>query len=405
MPGPLEGIRVLEVANWLAVPGCAALLTDLGAETIKVEQPGGDGWRGFRLGTRGWDNPPPGNPMFEVDNRGKRSITVNLDTPEGKALVHKLALQADVFVTNLVMGRRTRYGLTYEELAAKNDRLIYLSFSGYGDEGPDRDRLGFDYAGFWSRSGILGSVGDPELPPPMPRTGMGDHVTAPLLLAGILAALYERDRSGKGQQVSTSLLNSGMWVLSADLQATMMTRQEPRRSPRREAQNPLLNTYQAGDGLWFMLVMPAPEAYWAKACGALGMPDLQSDPRFATIEGRTKNAAALIQVFEQAFASRTRAEWGERFDAAGLIWAPVQRMMDVVDDPQVRANDYITRIEGHPVYGDFETINTPLHFSRSEVGPKGPAPEVGQHTEEVLLELGLDWDEIGRLRGNGALGD
>lgn len=404
MPGPLEGIRVLEVANWLAVPGAGALLTDLGATTVKVEAPGGDGWRGFRLDTRGWDDPPPGNPMFEIDNRGKRSIAVNLDNPDGRALVHQLAGQADVFLTNLVVGRRQRYGLTYEELAADNPRLIYLSFSGYGDTGPDRDRLGFDYAGFWSRSGILGSVGDPELPPPMPRTGMGDHVTAPLLLAGVLAALYERDRSGKGQQVSTSLLNSGMWVLSADLQATMMTRQEPRRSPRREAQNPMLNTYQAGDGLWFMLVMPAPDPYWPKLCAALGQPELEHDARFATIKDRTLNAAALVGVFEKAFASRPREEWGRRFDANGLIWAPVQRMIDVIDDPQVAANGYITKVEDHPLYGTFDTINTPLQFSRSEAGPQGPAPEVGQHTEEVLLELGYDWAQIERLRDTGAIG-
>jgi crotonobetainyl-CoA:carnitine CoA-transferase CaiB-like acyl-CoA transferase len=404
MPGPLEGIRVLEVANWLAVPGCGALLTDLGAQTIKVEPPGGDAWRGFRLDTRGWDNPPPGNPMFEVDNRGKRSIAVNLDHPDGRAVVHRLAQDADIFLTNLVVGRRQRYGLTYPELAADNQRLIYLSFSGYGDEGPDRDRLGFDYAGFWSRSGILGSIGDPGLPPPMPRTGMGDHVTAPLLLAGVLAALYERDRSGVGQQVSTSLLNSGMWVLASDLQATAMTRQEPRRTSRAEAMNPLLNTYQAGDGLWFMLVMAAPDPYWPKMCAALARPDLERDPRFGAIKDRTANAAALVAEFETAFAAHPRDEWGRRFDAHGLIWAPVQRMMDVVDDPQVAANGYFTEVRDHPVYGTFPTINTPLKFSRSEVGPKGPAPEVGQHTEEVLLEAGYGWEDIGRLRETGAAG-
>jgi len=403
MPGPLEGIRVLEVANWLAVPGCGALLTDLGAQTTKVEPPQGDAWRGFRLETRGWDSPPPGNPMFEVDNRGKRSITVNLDHPDGQRLVRRLARDADIFLTNLVIGRRERYGLTYEALEAENQRLIYLSFSGYGDKGPDRDRLGFDYAGFWSRSGILGSIGDPQLPPPMPRTGMGDHVTAPLLLAGVLAALYERDRSGRGQQVSTSLLNSGIWVLGADLQAAAMTRQEPRRSPRSAAGNPMLNTYQAGDGRWFMLVMPAPERYWPRLCAALRMPDLEHDVRFATLRDRTANSGELVTVFEHAFQTASREEWGRRFDEQALIWAPVQNMMEVIDDPQVAANGYFTDITGHPTYGDFPTINTPVQFSRSKVGAQGPAPEPGQHTEEVLLEAGYSWDEIGALRDSGAV--
>ncbi len=403
MPGPLEGIRVLEVANWLAVPGTGALLTDLGAQTIKVEPPAGDGWRGFRLDTRGWDSPPPSNVMFEVDNRGKRSITVNLDHPEGRALVHKLAARADVFLTNLVVGRRERYGLTYQALSAENPRLVYLSFSGYGDHGPDRDRLGFDYAGFWSRSGILASMGDPELPPPMPRTGMGDHVTAPLLLAGVMTALFERERSGRGQEVSTSLMNSGIWVLAADMQATLTTRQEPRRTPRRSAMNPLLNTYQAGDGLWFMLVMAAPDAYWPRVCAAMGRPEMEHDPRFATIKDRTANATELVALLDQAFATAPRDEWGRRFDAQTLIWAPVQRMLDVIEDPQSAANGYFTTVPNHPLYGDFETINTPLHFSRSEVGPKGPAPETGQHTEEVLLEAGYSWEDIGRLRDSGAI--
>ena len=158
MPGPLEGIRVLEVANWLAVPGCAALLTDLGAETIKVEQPGGDGWRGFRLGTRGWDNPPPGNPMFEVDNRGKRSITVNLDTPDGKALVHKLALQADVFVTNFPLPVRDRLGLSPQHLLPLNPRLIYASFTAYGEEGAEAAKTGFDSTAYWARTGLMDMI-------------------------------------------------------------------------------------------------------------------------------------------------------------------------------------------------------------------------------------------------------
>ncbi|MCX6021518.1 MAG: CoA transferase [Chloroflexi bacterium] len=403
MSAPLDGIRVLEVANWLAVPAAGALMADMGASVTKVEPLQGDPWRNFQLKSLGMTYEFPGNVSFEVDNRGKRSVALNLERPEAGAAVLRMAQDADVFITNLVPGRRERYGLTYEAVAARNPRVIYLGFSGYGAQGPDRDRLGFDYAAYWARSGIMSLVGEPDGAPALQRTGMGDHTTAPLLLAGVLAALFERERTGKGQEVSGSLLSTGLWVLSSDIQAALVARQKPRRVPRTHAPNPIWNTYQAGDGKWFLLVMPTPDPYWPRLCAAVGRADLADDPRYATLEGRMADCAALVAALDAAFATATRDEWAARLDAHGVIWAPAQDLEEVMADPQIRANGYFTEID-HPVLGTMETVNTPIQFSESKVGPRGPAPEVGQHTEEALLEAGYSWDDIGRLRHAGAIG-
>lgn len=403
MSAPLEGVRVLEVANWLAVPAAAALMADMGAEVVKVEPPAGDPWRNFQLGSAGMASDFPGNPMFEVDNRGKRSIGIDLSLSEGQQAVRRLAENVDVFVTNLVPARRERYGLTYQELASGNPRLIYLGFSGYGNAGPERDRLGFDYAAFWARSGIMSLVGEPGETPPLPRTGMGDHATAPLLLAAILAALYERERSGQGQELGGSLLNSGLWVLGSDLQAALVSRHNPVRTPRERAPNPIWNVYQAGDGKWLLLVMPTPDPYWPRFCQAVARPDMAADARYATIEGRREHCREIVAVLDKAFATASRVEWGKRLDAHDLIWAPVQSLEDVIDDPQIRANGFFTPVE-HPSFGKYEAISTPVKFGRSEVGVRGPAPPTGQHTEEVLLEAGYGWEDIARLRERGVFG-
>jgi len=401
MAGPLAGIQVLEVATFLAVPQTAALLADLGATTVKVEAPGGDTWRAFRIDNYGWSEDFPFNPMFEVDNRGKRSIAVNLDDPEGQAVVQRLARDADVFLTNLVPARQERYGLTYETLAALNPRLVFLALSAYGDAGAERDRLGFDYHAFWSRSGVLHAMGYPAIPPANPRPGMGDHATAPLLLAAVLAALVERERSGLGQRVTTSLMNAGMWSIGADLQNVLITGKEPDRNPREDYVAPLRNTFRAGDGRWFMLGVP--ESYWPRFCALLGRPELERDPRFLTGRLRSQHAMELVALVDEAFRKASRAEWGRRFDALGILWAPVQDLLEVVNDPQVQANGLFVELD-HTVLGRIRTLNTPFKFSRSEIGPQMSAPEAGQHTEEVLLEAGYDWDAIASLRDRGAIG-
>jgi len=380
--GPLDGIRVLEVATWIAVPAAGALMADLGATVIKVESGNGDAWR---AASRRAVSAFPGNPGFQLDNRGKLGLAVNLDHPQGQAVVRRLAQSVDVFTTNLVPGRRHRYGLTYEALAAENPRLVYLAFSGYGDEGPDHDRLSFDFTAFWARSGMLDIMAEPGQPPSMPPGSMGDHATAPLLLAAVMTALFERERSGLGQQVQTSLLNSALWALGSDLQQMLVGGPAPKATPRLQT-NPMRNSYQAGDGHWFMLMAPT-ERDWPRVCAALGRPELEHDARFAAFADRTVNGEQLIAELDAAFATRPRAEWGERLDANGVVWGPVEALPGVPADPQVQANGYLTQ-NTHPAVGAYPTLNTPMHFSRSEAHPRGPAPEVGQHTEEVLLAAG-----------------
>ncbi len=398
MKGPLDGIKVLEVANWLAAPATGALLGDMGAEVIKVEPPQGDPWRGYVDGSMGFDQ----NYSFEVDNRNKRSITLDLGREKARRVVVDIAEKSDVFITNLVPQRRERYGLAYDDLSKSNPRLIYMSFTAYGDRGPHKDRLGLDYVAYWARSGIMGLMGDPGEPPVIQRGGMGDHTASLAMVSGVLAALYERDRTGEGQEISGSLLNTGLWVLGTDIQASLVSRRNPSRAPiRTQAPNPMWNYYQAGDGKWLMMDNQH-TLYWPRLCRALGRLDLARDPELATFEGLAARNEELIGIFDGIFATKDRDEWGRILDENEVIWDPVQELTEVIDDPQVRANGYLASLE-HPVLGSYETIEMPVRFSKSEVRARRPAPEPGQHTEEVLLEYGHPWKEIVEMRDEGVI--
>ena len=399
MPGPLAGVKVLEVATFIAMPSAGALLADLGAEVVKVEPPGGDLWRAARNRT---DGVFPSNPMFLLDNRGKRAIAVDLSKPEGQAVVRRLAQDVDVFTTNLVPHRRERYGMTYDALAAGNPRLVYLSLTGYGEHGPDRDRLSFDVTAFWARSGILDTMAQPGEPPALPPSSVGDHLVSPLLAMGVLAALYERERSGLGQEVDISLMQAGLWGLGADAQQALVSGKSPHSTGRTGRRNPLRNTYRTADGRWFLLNSQR-DREWPGFCMAVGRPDLREDPRFTTPDARNRHCLELVAVLEELFSTDTLAGWGERLDRSGVVWAPVQSLQDALADAQTIENGYLAELD-QPGYGRIRTLRPPLAFSRSEAGPFGPAPEAGQHTEEVLLEAGFTWDEITVSRESGAIG-
>jgi crotonobetainyl-CoA:carnitine CoA-transferase CaiB-like acyl-CoA transferase len=403
MPAPLDGIRVLEVANWLAAPAAGALLADLGADVIKVEPPEGDAFREFLLRSMGYTHEFAGNYAFQLDNRGKRSVTVALDKPGGPELVRRIASGCDVFLTNLIQQRRVRYGLTWEDVRGASPRVVYGSFSGYGTRGPDENRPGFDYAAFWARSGLMGLLGEPPSPPPLCRGGQGDHTSALNLLAAILAALRLRDATGEPQHVEVTLQGTGMWTLGSDVQAALVAREQPARHERSLPANPIWNSYRASCGGWLLLVMPQPDPhYWPRFCEMIGRPEWAQDPRYATLHDRRRESADLTGQIEALFAQHDLAYWSERLDRFHLIWAPVAALTDVIDDPQAREMGWYKTLE-HETLGRFETLDTPFKIYGSETGARGPAPEAGAHTFDVLGELGVDDEEIARLAGNGVI--
>ena len=401
MTRPLAGIRVVEAATWLAAPAGAALLADLGADVIKIEPPGGDPWRHFDLRSMGFEHEFAINYGFELDNRGKRSITVALERPGGPELVRRLCAGADIFVTNLM--RRERWGLDAETLRAANPSLIYAAVSGYGEEGPDADRAGFDYAAFWARSGIMALSGEPPSPPAFCRTGQGDHATALNLLSAILVALRTRDLTGEGQSVEVSLLQSGMWTTGADVAAAAVSGEQPGRYDREQPWNPIRNSYRTRDGRWLLLAMTQGDRFWPRVVELLGSPEWALDPRFETLAGRKQHAQELRPRIEALFAEADLAEWGPRLDAAGLVWAPVATLEEVLADPQVEANAMLAELE-HPTAGSYRTLATPFTVSGAEAEPRGPAPPPGEQTGEILEELGLDAEEVARLAADGVLG-
>ena len=395
MTGMLDGIKVLEVANWVAAPSACAMLADLGADVVKIEHPDtGDPVRGIAMDHSGVIQYTGGvNTIFELLNRGKKSLAVDLSSSEGQDIVRKLAAQVDILVTNLTPGRQERYGLRYEDVSKTNPRIVYLALTGYGPEGPDRDRSGFDYAAFWARSGIMGSLGEPDSPPIQQRPGMGDQTTSFAITAAIALSLYERERSGAGQRIDCSLLNTGLWVIGADVMAALQSGRSPDHVSRAEVGNPLYNYYQCADGKWIQMVMIESERFWEGFCRATRLEDLRGDTRFAGHADRIQNSRELISILDALFLTKPRAEWAKLLDAANCIWAPVQTLDEVIDDPQLSANNYIdtmSNAEG----GEFRILKTPMQFSRTPAQIRGVAPELGEQGDQILLDLGYNWDDI-----------
>ena len=401
MTAPLAGIRVIEAATWLAAPSAAALLADLGADVVKIEPPGGDPWRHFDTSSMGFEEPSAIQYGFEFDNRGKRSIAVDLRRPGAAELVRRLCEDADVFVTNLM--QRERWGIDAETLRAANPALIHAAVSGYGEQGPAADREGFDYAAFWASSGIMGLSGEPSSPPPFCRTGQGDHATALNLLSAILVALRLRDQSGEGQSVEVNLMQTGLWTIGADAAVAAVSGEQPRRYDRSRPWNPIRNSYQTKDGRWLLLGMTQADRFWPRFVSMIGEPAWALDPRFADLAGRKRHAAELRAHIEELIASGDLAEWGRRLDEADLVWAPVATLPEALADPQVEANGMLEEVE-HPEAGRFRTLAAPFRISGAQTEVRGPAPAPGEHTGEVLAELGFGDEEIARLAASGVFG-
>ena len=395
----LSGLKIVEYATYIAAPGAGGLMADWGADVIKIEPPGGDPIRGFfsSIGSDLTDNP-----VFDLDNRGKRSIIIDTTTQAGRDVVRKLATDADVFLTNVRPGGLTRAGLDYASLSALNPRLIYANVTGYGLEGPDVDRAGFDIAAFWSRSGWARLTAPKGVDPFPIRTGVGDHVTSLATVAGILAALHGRTTTGKGQHVDASLLRSGTYTLGSDMAIQMRFGRLASTRPRAEAINPLANFFKCRDGRWLTLVPRQGNADWKGYCAALGLGELEHDPRFAKPRARTENRAAIIDILDAAFAARDFADIAASLDAADLVWAPVQSPAETLADPQFIAAGGITQIinaEGP----SFASPSGPVRFVGHDESTKRAVPKAGADARAVLAGAGFSEGEIETLLSGGAV--
>ncbi len=395
---PLEGVRVVEIASFVAAPSGGALLADLGAEVIKVEVPHGEVYRHAVPRMNGYRSDFPESPAFQMDNRGKRSLALDLTRPAARTALARVIERADVVLTNLLPERAARYGVDPDTLRRAHPALIYARLTGYGARGPDADRPGFDYAAYWARTGFMDLMREAGTTPVWQRPGIGDHAAGISLVAGILAALRVRDRTGEGQVVEVSLLQIGLYVQGNDLAAALATRQNPQAHDRTRPRNPLWNAYPTGDGRWLFLVMIESDRYWPVLCRALECPDWTRDPRFDSAVTRYKNNTELVSLLDARFRALALAEWEKRFADFELIWSPMREMTELFDDPQIRAMGYWRAVD-HPTAGRFETMGPPFDLSATPLAADQPAPALGADGAAVLRESGLSADEISAALG------
>jgi crotonobetainyl-CoA:carnitine CoA-transferase CaiB-like acyl-CoA transferase len=381
----LVGLRVVEMGVWVAAPAAGALLADWGADVIKVEPPTGDPMRNA-FGSLGIGKDFP-NPAFAQDNRGKRSVVLALRQPDDRDRLEELVGTADVFLTNLRPDALDGLGLEPHATVARHPRLVYCSVSGYGLRGEDRNRPAYDIGAFWARSGLSVQLASSEGVPLNARGGIGDHISGLAALSGLLAAVLEQRHTGRGRVVETSLLRTGTYVLGWDLSLQETVGRVAKAESRLSNQTPLMNSYRASDGRWFFFTGLEADRHIDKVYRALGREDLHEDPRFANAAALRKHRTDVIATLDAIIAERPLAEWAERFDDAGVWWAPAQGPADVLEDPQLEATDGFLELHDEADGTVRRSVNGPVSFSDVPVQPAAPAPRLGEHTQEVLKEL------------------
>ncbi len=396
----LDGIRVIDWTIFQQGPIASQLLGDLGADVIKVEQRGvGDPARammrvaGASLGAKEIGR----NSYFEAGNRNKRAIAVDLNKPQGKEIIDRLVEKSDVFVQNYRKGVAERLGLDYKTLSKHNPRLIYAHASGWGPKGPDRDDPSADYTGL-ARSSFMFLPGEPASPPLGTQGGVGDQAGGIMTAFGVIAALLHRERTNEGQEIEASLLGSSIFLLGHPVTMNTISHITNFRISRTRAQNPLWNHYACSDGKWIALANLQPDKFWPNVTRALGMAELEKNPRFDSMENRAKNCEELISILDKVFASKPRNEWLKILKRNNVIYTLVNELDDLKEDPQILENHYITTFE-HPIWGHTKTIGFPVTFEKTPMSIRREAPEFNQHTEEVLTSL-LDysWEDIAKLQ-------
>ena len=400
MPGILEGIKVIEMGHFVAVPSAAVIIADWGADVIKIEPLTGDPQRGDaarRLKAEGIEFPF----RFEIHNRNKRSLAIDLKKKPGRDIICDLIKSSDVFMSNYELDALDKLKMDYKTLSEINPAIIYAVLTGYGTVGPDKNERGFDYAAAWARSGIQYMLGEPGTPPPVPRPGTMDRVTGAYVVAGLLAALLHRERTGEGQKIEFSLFHTGVWTLAPDIQGSLLGA-DIIKHDRLKPRNPLVNSYCVKDGRWLQLAMLQADLQWPGFCKALDKPELEDDSRFNSIEARMDHCEELVRLLDETFATRGRDEWEERFRKNDCIYARIQTPLEVTTDPQALANNFFAQVE-HPAAEQLKVVTTPVKFCQNPATIRAPSPELGQHTEEILLELGYTWDGIAKLKDEGII--
>ncbi|MGY9074023.1 MAG: CaiB/BaiF CoA transferase family protein [Acidimicrobiales bacterium] len=402
MVAPLDGIRVIEIDSWMAAPSAGAILADMGADVIKVEPLSGDPMRDLGRPAKLPDDIKGYDFQFTVDNRGKRSVAVALDTDEGADTVRRLVANAHIFMCNLLPQRQERFGLDPATLMKVNPSLVHATLTGYGTDGPDAWRPGYDVTAFFGRSGIYDAMREGQDGiVPMARPAQGDHTTGLAMSTAILAALRITESTGEGQAVETSLYETAVWTQATDYAVTAMDRAPLRQRAREEMIIPTANRYPCGDGKWLVMNMPE-EAAWRRLCRIIGRDDWLEDNRLQDIRGRFKNMPELVAGIDAALSTKSRDEWGVIFDAEGLIWGPVLGLHEVANDPQAEAIGLFPTIDS-PEIGEFRSVRIPMRFHNADVGPRGTAPALGEHTRSVLAEAGFTQEDIDSLSAAGAI--
>ncbi|MER5667870.1 CaiB/BaiF CoA transferase family protein [Streptomyces mirabilis] len=393
----LEGLHVVDLASFIAGPAAATVLGDFGADVVKVEPPHmGDAYRSL-------SRIPP-NPQVEgvnypwqLDNRNKRSIALNLKSPSARPVLESLVRWADVLVTNFPPRTREKLGLEYDALAPLNPRLIYADVTGFGEEGPDAHLPGFDVTAYWARSGLMDLTRQRDVAPATNAFGSGDHSTAITLFAGIMTALYRREKTGQGARVTASLLAEGAWAASMWLQAVLVGAKPPRPIDRSDPPNALVNMYRTADDRWVVLGFANEDKQVPPFLKAIGHPEAAENPRYADTPSRRAHAAEIVGLLDKTFATRSLAEWRELLDAAGLTYGVVQTLEECAQDPQLLANRVFVPIDDGSDAPHL-TVDSPVRLDQEQKVRPGPAPDLGEHTESVLRDLGFDAAAIEELR-------
>jgi len=395
-----DGYRILELGTWVLVPAAATVLADFGADVIKIEHPWrGDPQRGLSTGGV-TPNLHGVSIAMEQTNRGKRSVGLDVAVAEGREVLYELAALSDVFMTSFVPAARQRLQIDVEHIRARNPDIVYVRADALGPRGPEAGKPGYDSAVFFGRAGILDSL-DPDgvgLPPTLP--GFGDKTGAMNIAFGVAGALLKRERTGEPSVVDVSLLGSAIWVNSSSIVYSAAIGADFTRQQRRNT-NPVAGTYQTADGRWIGLTMLESDRWWPDLCRHLDREDLLADPRFIDAQARTDNSVACVQELAGTFASAPLGEWRRRLATLRAPWEVVQNQLEVLDDPQARENGYVTEVD-HPAGRKITVVRAPVQFDET-LTPLGTAPEPGANTEEVLLEMGHDWDDIARYQAQGAI--